>query len=216
MYLSSRPAKTPEGEDVIYDATTYNDVLKKAEALSRKHFEDYDAGKALTDADLSDLAHAARLFDTMNRFEPTKTGPYIGAGKSYQILGENEVADERLRQCIGNAQYDQSDAGKATVIEAKYLLSVVYGQEGLWQQAYDIANEAVHDVPASAPYLTARASAEIQLKRPAEAKVDLEKALVLYSNYARAERLLKLINVPSNMSASPTKPAAAQPGLKSP
>jgi tetratricopeptide (TPR) repeat protein len=194
LLLSYRPVKTPDGLDIITNIETYNTSLKQAEALSKTSFEASDRGQDLTPAQNADLLKAAKIFDAMNVFLPAKVGPYLGAGKAYMILGDNERADERLRQCMSNAQYDQSDAGKATVIEAEYLLSLVRGLENDWKTAYDLANDAAKSVPNSAYYLAARASANLQLKRVKEAKADLAKALMIDPTNRKALQLQLLIS----------------------
>lgn len=193
LVLSNRPVKTPDGLDVIDNPDAYNAVVKKAEQLSRPIFEAADRGESLTEQQKADLRQSIRYFDEMDVYQPTRVGAFIGAGKAFQLLGDFEQADERLRQCISNAQYDQTTTGKLTVIEAQHLLSEVRGMQGKWKDAFDLADQTIKAMPNSAVYLGTRASAEIQLNRIPEAKADIVKALVLDPTNRRVLDLQRLL-----------------------
>lgn len=207
LLLSNRKITNPDGFPILDNPGDYDAANKEAEGLSLAHFKDFDHGVTLTDKDKKDLRRAAGLFDSMDRLYPAKIEPYLGAGKAYQIIGEYAIADERLRQCISNLPYASTDADRLSVIEAKYLLSVVRGYEGDWKSAFTLADSAVADSKGkSAIYLTARASAETQTGKESAARIDVAKALAIDPFYQRALDLQKLLIDTPDAPPAPKKP----------
>lgn len=194
VFLSNRTVTTPEGLPVIGDADSWGATIHEAEELSKNHFIAADRGEELTDADRADLRKAAKLFDSANRFFPMKIGPFVGAGKAYQLTGELEAADERLRQAISNVQYAKTESDRNNVIEAQRLLSEVKARENDWDSAFKLADAAVKAAPNAPQYLATRASAEIQLKKLNEAAADIALALKLDPTNRDALRLKKLFD----------------------
>jgi tetratricopeptide (TPR) repeat protein len=198
MYMSNREVTTPEGVPLISNVSQYNDTLRRAVDLSKGPLEAYDLGDELTAGQLNDLREAARLYDGVDLFWPTKFAPYLPAGKIYYILGDQELAQERLQQCIENAPLEQDPSVRgvvnATVYEAHYSLSLVKFALGDYKAAYAEANIAASGVPNSANYLAARASAAVQLKKVAEARKDVEQALKLDPNNKKSLQLQTLLS----------------------
>lgn len=197
LVLSNRPVQTPEGLPVISDMSSYNQAIQQAVALTQKHFIAYDEGDTLTDADKADVRKGALLFDTANKLEPDRAGFYLDAGRAYLILGEVEEAEQRLMQCLSNAQLPNSDLKAEGVADAYFLLSQVRAMQLDFKGSLQFVTAADKKRPRVATYLTAKASAELQLKMMAEAKKDLGLALSIDPTYKRALALKRMIELAS-------------------
>jgi len=197
LVLSNRPVQTPEGLPIISDMASYNQAIQQAVALTQKHFIAYDQGDTLTDADKADVRKGAALFDTANKLEPDKAGFYLDAGRSYLILGELEDAEQRLMQCLSNAQLPSSDFKAEGVADAYFLLSQVRALQQDFKESLKFVTEADKKRPHVATYLTAKASAEVQLRMMPEAKKDLASALSIDPAYKRALALKRMIELAS-------------------
>lgn len=200
LVFSNQAPKTPTGDTPIVSDAEYLEATAKMEELSRDRLRDLDAGKTLTPDDLAKLREASDLLDRMNRYVPTKSGLHFLSGKIHFALGEDQIATERFRQCVLVAPQEVALSPAAaqeirlTAAEANYQLSLLLLVQRDIKGAYEAANEAVKTVPNSPNYLTARASALNELRRTAEAKRDLEAALKLDPNHARAKTLLRFIS----------------------
>lgn len=203
--LSNRPAVTPDGIPVISDPVTYAETNRQVAVLTQPRFEAFDRGDELTDSDKAALRRAVRMIDSAILYHPENPGHFLDAGRCYLILGDLDLANDRLQQCLMNAAVDGTNFAKEGVADAKYLLSQVLAQKGAWQGSLDLINEANQTRPDVATYLTAKASAEIQLKKYAEARKDLNRALQIDPQYKRALQLQKLLDQ-SGEDDAPKKP----------
>lgn len=194
MLLSNREPAGPDGTTLINNPSHYTQVLREAEDLVQVPFEMFDSGNDLSDKDRADLRKATKLFESLNQFQPTKIGPYLGAAKAYQILGDYESAERDLQQVLNNIPiYENNDNGKRAAIEALYVMSLVKFGQGNYEEAFKNADLAVTAAPKVPNYRLARASAEVQLKKLDDAKADLQAALELDPGHPKAKRLLKFI-----------------------
>lgn len=200
LVLSNQPAKAPDGGDAILTPMQYDSADAKAQELSLEPLRLYDSGQPLKEADKAKLRDAVALYDRMNLFNPTTAPLYFLSGKIHHILGEDEIAEERFRQCILNANTDaaarpmQSEGIRLNAAEASYQLSLLLMQKGKIEEAYTAANDAIANAPESSNYLTARASAENELRRTKDAINDLKRAIQIDPNNERAKTLLKFID----------------------
>lgn len=192
ILLSNRPAVGPNGEVLVGNVDQYTDLLKQTEQESRPLFEKAEIDD-LTEEDKAKLNKVAKAFDSLNRFNPTAIGPFIGAGKAYYLAGDLGRAEERLRQCLANREYDKSEMAKFGYAEAKYQLSQVLFERKNYPIAYGLADEAVKAVPNAPNYYVARASAELQMNNVAKAVDDVNAALKLDPNHRGAKRLRLLL-----------------------
>jgi tetratricopeptide (TPR) repeat protein len=199
ILLSDRPVQGPNGAELINNMGHYNQVLKETNELIREPFAKADAGEDLTGEDKEALNKAIRNFDSLNRFEPTRVGPYLGAGKALALLGEYEAAELALRQTLNNIPiYENNDLGKQSATEAKYVLAQVRFGQGKYDEALELIDEAVKEAPNVPNYLVQRASILVQLSRPEDAMRDLDAALMLDVDNRKAKQLKRFL---TNMSA---------------
>lgn len=195
LILSNRPLKTPEGLPLITDAASYNDAIRQEAAISEPIFAAFDRGEDVSDQDKAQLRKAARIADSANVLRPEKAGLYLESGRAYLILGDLDLADQRLQQCISNSRLQNADIATEGVSDAYFLLSQVRAQQGLWKDSLALATQADKMRPDVATYLTGKASAELQLKMIVEAKKDLSSALKIDPTYRRALQLQKLMDM---------------------
>lgn len=194
VFLSNRPAITPEGTVVVETQDAFIEGLNVAEKLSRVAFQKDVAGEPILKEDQENLRKAAVQLDALGRFRPHNISTFLGAGKAYRIVGDDELAKARFRQAIDNEMFDQTENGKLSVAEASYELSQLLVLSNELDKAKVAADKAISIVPVSAIYVTARASVLVQMKRNADARKDLELALKIDPNLKAAKRLLKLID----------------------
>jgi tetratricopeptide (TPR) repeat protein len=193
MVLSSREAPTPTGLPVIYDLDTYQREMQNAGVAAAPLFTAFDNGDELSEADKAMLRKCALMFDTLTTYLPQKAGPNLDAGRAYLATGDVETAEVRLQQCLNNSKLEKTDIHADGIAEAKRLMSMVRGQQGRWQEAFTLADEAVKAFPNVPMNFVQRASTEIQLNRIAEAKADVAKALALHPQNKRALQLQQLL-----------------------
>lgn len=193
VFLSNRPARTPEGTVVVETQEAFIEGMNVAESLSKVAFQKDIAGEPITKEDQENLRKAAIQLDALGRFRPHNIATFLGAGKAYRIVGDDELAKARFRQAIDNEIFDQSENGKLSVAEASYELSQLLVLSNELDKAKVAAEKAIALVPVSAIYVTARASVLVQMKRYDDARKDLQLALKIDPNLRPAQRLLKLI-----------------------
>ena len=184
----------PDGVELINNLGHYNQVVKDAADLVTPRFAAADAGNDLTDEDRKALREAVKLFAALNSFKPSQIGPYLGAGKAYTLLGDDENAERCLQQLLNNVPlYADNETGHKSEVEAKYLISGIRFRQQKYNEAYAFADEAVKAVPDAPNYLVARASAAIQIKQIKQAKEDVAAALTLDPNHKKALQLATLL-----------------------
>jgi tetratricopeptide (TPR) repeat protein len=200
LLLSNGTARLPNGDEAIISAAQYDQVAKEVRELTLESIEKTEKGENLSENELSHLRKASRLIDRMNKFEPTLSTNHFLQGKIHLLLNEPTLAEDEFKQCVllapGNASARPTDAQaiQATAAEAHYQLSQLLLARNHKDLAFQAANEAVKIVPQSSNYWTARASALNELRKAAEAKKDLQTALKLDPNNARAKSLLSFIS----------------------
>ena len=197
VVLSNRPPTTPEGQLVATNADSYNQMLEKANQMVKEPLQKDRLQEPLTDEDNKNLKEAVQIIDSLSRYHSTSVITFLFAGKIYRMLGDTSVAQARFEQSIANAGNDLSAEGVASVLEAKFELSQLLLLQGKSAEAFKLADEVVKAQPNSAAYLTARASAETEIKKTAEAMKDVDAALKLDPDFRRAVQLKKLLSLPA-------------------
>jgi len=205
LFLSNRPHVSSDGIEIFNNDSEYKIAVDKAKDLVEKPLERYDSGETLTAAELSALEEGAKLYEAANRFRPTDVMPYFMAGKTYQALGENEVAEERSRQAIYNGQASlesmrstgdpkQISAIQLTLADAHYIRSMaLFGMKD-FDGARDEADQATRMNPNAPAYHVAAARAYLELRQLPTASAEIKIALSLDPNNKLAKQLAKLIN----------------------
>ncbi|AIE87799.1 tetratricopeptide repeat protein [Fimbriimonas ginsengisoli] len=193
LLLSNRDVPTPTGLPRIMDLDTYRRDLNNASQIAAPIFAKYDDGAEISESERADLRKCAQVFDTVSTFLPAKSGSFLDAGRCYVILEDWESAEQRLQQCLNNSTLKDSDFSPKGVGDAKRLMSVVRNQQGRFEDAYRLADEALKIDPSDASSLVARASAEVQLKHIPAARVDIAKSLQLWPGNKRALQLQQLL-----------------------
>jgi tetratricopeptide (TPR) repeat protein len=178
----------------ITSASEYVQRLKEVQKLSKQHLEDFDEGVELTEADKDDLRKSAVLFDRLIEVQPTNIAPYLGAGKTYQALGNEEAAIKRFQQGLATVQKDAPPAVLDTAIEMHYLFSKSLFNLRLYKEALAEINIAIKAFTLGSPiYLSQRASIYVQMRKYKEARIDLLKALEIDPQHKRSQSLLKFL-----------------------
>lgn len=186
----------PNTSSVITSGTEYRESLVKAEKLSLEPLEKLDAGGEITAQEKQNLAEAAKLFDAMSVAQATNIAPFMGAGKIYQALGQDEVAVQRLTQGLSTVPKSPIPAVLDTAIESHYLLSVSYFNLKQYNPALDEVNKAIQMFGTPSPiYLTQRARILVEQRRYEEANGDLVEALKKDQTYRPAQQLVKLLAI---------------------
>ncbi|HVT14384.1 MAG TPA: tetratricopeptide repeat protein [Fimbriimonadaceae bacterium] len=183
------------GRPIVTSITEYQETLKKAEALSAQHLIDADAGKEMNDVARKDLRQAAGLFDAMADFQPTNIALFTGAGKCYQVLGNDDAAIKRFEQGLATVPPKPIPAVEDTQIETLYLLAKSQFNQKDYADSLKSIGQAIKLYPQSPIYFTLRARIYIQQKNYPNAASDLEKAIQLDPGYTLAASLLKLIAI---------------------
>jgi len=178
---------------VIGNSDEYNQTLRDAEGLSKDSLERFANDEDLSDADKSNLIKAANLFEGIRAYEPNKFAPYLALCMIYRALGNTEKAEQYVRQCILSLPPSQAPEIRQTAAEAHYQLSRVLFDEKKYAEALAEAATADQTIGDNPNYLVAKAIALVQLRREAEAKSDLAKALKLDPKNRRALGLKKLL-----------------------
>jgi tetratricopeptide (TPR) repeat protein len=212
ILLSNRPVAGADGVPLINNVDHYNQVVRQTDEMVRQRFATADAGGELTDEDRAQLREAAKLFDAMNYFMPRKIGPYLGAGKSYALVGDDVTAESRLQQLLNNVPlYENNAEGIRAAMEAKFVLSQIRFRQGKFQEAFALADEAVKAHPDIPNYLIARANAEVELRRIDDAKNDVGQALLIDPQHTQGRRLAKLLLATETGSPAPKPGSTPKP-----
>jgi len=182
----------PNPVPIIGDNNEYREVLAKADKESTDILQKISMDETLTSEDRTRLSKAASLWEGLIAYEPNKFSSYLALGMIYRGLDNPEVAERHFRQCLNLIPPSDDLAIVATVNEAHYQLSRALFDEKKYENAAAEASTAVQSDKDNPNYLTARASANIQLKNYDLAKADLKAALKLDPNHKRANSLIKL------------------------
>lgn len=183
------------GNPIVTNADQYAETLDHAEKLSEQHLLDADQGKEMSDSAVKDLQKAAGMFDSLANFQTTNIAPYLGAGKCYQVLGNDEAAVKRFQQGLATVPPDPIAAVLDTEIETYYLLSKSLFNLKDYPNSLKAVDSAIKLFPRSPIYLSQRARIYIQQHQYVEAARDLNDAIRIDPSYKLAQGLLKLIGI---------------------
>ncbi len=207
----------PNGVHLIHGGDEYQNVLKQATELSTASLTNldyavYDQGKKPSGTELSNLNKAATLFDELNLFAPEKMSNYFALGRIRLILGQPQIAEEKLEQAIANSP-NETNARTFRQVEyltsqAHFFLAQCYEADGRWNDSLNEVNAAI-DLPTDLKnatakdstlpqpdmpnYLYIRARAEIQLNELPQAQADLKRSLSLSPTNHASASLLKFV-----------------------
>lgn len=168
----------------IRTAAEASDYLAKAESLSRSLLEKAAKGESLTDPEKDNLREAANIFKGVRAYDPTKFGAYFAEGKVRYAVEEYDEAFKLMQQAIVLAPPPQPPPPLAviqTIAEAHYVSSRCLFFMGRFAEAAEAAKLASTLAPSNPDYMTARASALLEVKSPvpAERQADENEAKVL-------------------------------------
>lgn len=201
LLLSNQTTTLPQsGSTAIMSDDEYVAAFKKADELSTSRIQAFEANQPLTADDKAKLREAGDLIDRIDAYKPQRASIFFASGQIHHILGEDDVAEERFRQCVLGTERQALDesqyAGiiRGTGAEAGYQLSLLLVNRRDFKGALEQADFAVKLDPQKAKYHTARASALNELRRTDEAKKELKIALALDPNDDRAKGLLHLLS----------------------
>lgn len=207
IMLSNRPVHDDDGGLVITSADQFSQISKELNQLVAQPFAYDESGRDLTDEHRANLRKAVDLYDAQNAFRPNMVGPFLGAARCYTLLKEDESAEIHIRQLISNQSlYDNTEAGRRAVADSKWLLSRIRFRQNRFQEAYDLANEALESKPDFPPFLLAKANPALQLGKVREAELDVTRALVNDPNNLHAAQLLEFIERSPEAKGSKNKP----------
>lgn len=171
----------------------YAPVLKKAEELSSGPLAKFAKDEELSEEEKQSLIKATAQFEALARFQPTQFAPRLANGMIYRAIGDLDLAENNLRECLRNIPVNDNPLVKETSAEAHYQLSRVLYDKTKFEDALAEASTALEGVPTNPNYLVARASAFAKLDKLADAKKDLETALKLDPEHKRGTGLAKLL-----------------------
>ncbi len=126
MYFSDRPVETREGVTLPRTRAEWNKLNQESSDLVLDVFDRADKGQDITDADREKLREAAKKFEAMRAYEGRQIAPSFGAGKCYMLLGEHQLAADRLAQSWENRLVDprrDEEIYRLTAIEGAALAS---------------------------------------------------------------------------------------------
>lgn len=199
LLLSNQTAKLPGGGDAIVNDSQYEAARIEMEKLSLDNIRAFDDGKKLSTEQMAQLRKAGDIIDRMNKYAPLASGLFYLSGKIHHALTEDNIAEDRFLQCTlvvptdAKGHPDKAQEIQAEGAECGYQLSELLLRRRETKAAFAAADAATK-VVRNEVYLTARASALNELQRTDEAKKDLEEALKINPNYARAKGLLRFIS----------------------
>jgi tetratricopeptide (TPR) repeat protein len=199
LLLSNQAPKAANGGDAIVTDSQYEAARVQMEGLSLDRIRRFDAGVPLSSDDFVKLRQASDIIDRMMAFAPLQSGLQFLSGKIHHALGEEDLAEDRFHQCVLIVPNDarlhpaKDNEIREEGAECGYQYSQLLLLKRRTQAAFDAADDAVKVVPRNPEYLTARASALNEMRRTAEAKADLNKALKIDPSNTRAKGLLHLI-----------------------
>jgi tetratricopeptide (TPR) repeat protein len=178
---------------VLRTANEMPETAVQAQKLSQTALEKFSRDEPLTEDDLKNLREAGALLQGIINYEPGVVHPYVGAGLIYRALGAGDKAETLFTRAVNNGRILADEQSKLSVAEAHYNLALIQIERRNYSQAVEEANQAIEAVPNSPNYLSARASAYIQLKKKREAMRDIRTALQLDPNHKRSLGLKKLL-----------------------
>lgn len=186
---------------VLGNPGEYNKALADAESLSKIGMEKIAKDEELNADEKKNLVKAANLFEGLAAYETTNFAPHLALGMIYRGLGNLDVAERHLQQCLLNLPGADTPDVRETAAEAHYQLARVLFDRQEFDKSLAEASTACESSPSNPNYIVARASALLQLKREEDARVELGKALALDPENRRGLGLKKLLAKPSTAGA---------------
>ena len=201
LFFSNQTAPLPQGFGAaILTDDEYERDFNQMTDLSKDRLAAYDANRPLSPDDMAKLRQAGDLVDRLDAYRPLMASFYFLSGKIHHVLGEDDIAEERFRQCVLGIDRQMADQPqnapllRVTGAEAAYQLSLLLINRRDFKGALEQATLAVAADPQTSRYHTARGSALNELRRTDEAKQELKTALRLDPKNSRAAGLLRFIS----------------------
>ncbi len=193
IYFVWNAANPASSDSPIYSTAEYQERLAEAEKLSLDNLERFDRGEPLDAKAKAELAQAAKIFDRLSEVQAKNIAPFVGAGKIYQTLDQDELAVQRFTQGLATVPKDPIDAILDTAIETHHLLSISYFKLHKYDAALQESSVAIKMFKQNSPiYLTQRARVYLEQRNYVRAMRDLVVALDTDADYAPARSLVKL------------------------
>lgn len=196
VYLSNRPSTTSNGLPIVQGDADYDNALAKVKDSTQTAVGKFNVGVELEQADKDAALNGAKTFDLMNAYRPNMSAGYFEAGLLYYLSGNSDTALDRLKQSLADANLPANikkagDKEKLLDVLANvhHIVSLIAFDKHEYKAAAEEATTALTIVPKRESFFFARAQAEVQLNKIAEAKKDLTEALALNPGYLPAGRL---------------------------
>jgi len=190
----------PNGQAVIESESQYDDWLARVSKSSQTAVGKFNTGQALDDNDKATSLENAKILDNMSAYRPDMAAGYFEAGLLYYLAGDTDTAFLRINQSIQDAwlpgnikMTGDKEKIEAVLADCHHMLSMIQFDRHQYQKAFDEANLAIKQLSTRPTYYVARANAEVQLSKVADAKKDLAQALKLDPACATALRLDKFL-----------------------
>jgi tetratricopeptide (TPR) repeat protein len=200
IFLSNRPVRMANGEQIIESEEQYNYALGQVAKSTPAAVGKFNVGEELETADKEIALKGAKTFDSMNAFRPDMSAGYFESGLLYYLGGDTETAEARLNQAIADKsqpvnikQGTQADLD-AVIADCHHMLSLIAFDHHDYKKAGEEAEKALLILKTRESYYIARAQAEVQLKMLPQAKSDVASALKLNPTYLPATRLNGFLN----------------------
>lgn len=190
----------PNAPVILRSGQEYLDTLKKVEELTRSPFEAMHEGHPVSDREKGDLKEAEHLIDALIAYKADSYSVYILKGLTRRALGNQKGAIEAYEQGLSLKPKELTDNDKAAIGRLYDEMGTLYFEMGDYPNAEKSVDEAVKYVPDDPSILTNAASVKVQLKKTADAKALVARALKSAPDYQRAKDINKLLQM-----ASPTK-----------
>lgn len=174
---------------VIASGSEYEDRLSEAQQISQDILVKYEQGVAISEEEKGRLKEALSIFNGLIAFNPHGFGPYFGAGKIHQILGEPELALVDYKNFVDHAPERPTEEIKQLIAEAYYASGAIYESNGEFDRAYECGKEAVKNFRKNPNYLAFLASSELRNGKDDLAAKLVAEALSIDPSHGRAKQL---------------------------
>jgi tetratricopeptide (TPR) repeat protein len=181
---------------LIRNEGEFSVILQEAQRLSEGPLRRFDQGEELSEQDRKDLRKASASFQGLIAFKPSAFGPRFGAAKVFHALGDRQRAGEQFERALMNQPQQPTPEHVVLIAEAHDSLARLLMLENRDELAAEHSEKAMALFPDNAEYWTTRAEIELNHDHVDQAKGYLSKALELDPDNRRAQRLVKLINLP--------------------
>ncbi len=187
-----------DGSIILRTPEDYDRANRAAANFSKGAFDAIAVGDQLTPTLKKNLIQAARLYDAMTSYKPSNYLPDFTCGECLHALEMHDPAILKLRQFIaGVGEHPVDDRLRVSVADSRGLIANSLTATHNYKAALVEANIANDMYPKTTAFLVERASAEMQLKDTAQAKIDLDEAISVSDPSdpakARAEQMLALL-----------------------